>query len=74
MTETFIAIGLFLVGFILGAILSVIILRKKTKPVGSLRMDYTDPDGPYLFLELTNDPNSIKDKDCVTLKVDISQN
>lgn len=71
MFYTFIAIGLFLVGFILGAVLSVIILRKKS--VGSLKMVYDDSDGPYLFLELTKDPNSIKDKSYVALKVDISQ-
>ena len=47
-------IGL-LIGIVAGVLLSRFIFREK--PVGSLRVDESDPDsGPYLFLEL--DPNN----------------
>lgn len=43
-----------LVGFIIGAAISRLIFKEK--PVGSLRVDQSDPDGgPYLFLELNRD-------------------
>ena len=55
------------IGLISGCILGIIISRKN--PVGNLRIDNSDPeDGPYLFLELSADPNSIKSK-YVTFKV-----
>lgn len=38
------------VGIIIGFVVSSIIRRKH--PVGFLRIDKSDPDGPYLFLEL----------------------
>ena len=45
------------IAYILGLLVGVLICRfwdhmKKPKTVGSLRVDRTDPDGPYLFLEL----------------------
>lgn len=40
------------------------------KPIGTLRIDSSDPDGPYLFLELATDPNIIKKEKYVLLKVD----
>lgn len=44
------AIGL-LIGVMVGVLLSRFIFKEK--PVGSLRVDESDPDsGPYLFLEL----------------------
>lgn len=33
-------------------IAQIIFLRKKDEPVGALRVDQSDPDGPYIFLEL----------------------
>lgn len=56
------AIGVW-TGFILGA------LARKPKIVGNLRIDESDPDGPYMFLELKCDPNIIKTTDYVNLKV-----
>lgn len=48
--EVNLVIGL-LVGIMAGVLLSRFIFREK--PVGSLRVDESDPDsGPYLFLEL----------------------
>ena len=48
--EVSLVIGL-LIGIMVGVLLSRFIFREK--PVGSLRVDESDPDsGPYLFLEL----------------------
>lgn len=33
-------------------IAQIVFLRKKDDPVGALRVDQSDPDGPYIFLEL----------------------
>jgi hypothetical protein len=55
--------------FILGCVVTRFIFR--TKPIGTLKVDESDPeDGPYLFLELSTNPNAIKQKQYVTLKVD----
>ena len=46
-------------------------MRKYSKkPIGTLRIDSSDPDSPYLFLELETDPNIIKKEKYVLLKVD----
>ena len=55
-------------GFTIGRILAV---RKYYKePIGTLRVDSSDPDGPYLFLELETTPSVIKKEKTVLLKVD----
>ena len=60
-----------LIGVVIGMLVSRFIFREK--PVGSLRVDESDPDsGPYLFLEL--DPggaNQIHKKQRVSLRVEI---
>ena len=67
MTEIFIAIVVFLIcGYALGYSLG----KNKRKPIGTLRVDSSDPDGPYLFLELETDPGVIKKEKYVLLKVD----
>lgn len=45
------------VGIMIGFVVSSIIRRKH--PVGFLRIDKSDPDGPYLFLELKKSVNEI---------------
>ena len=52
--------------YMLGCILG----ENKRKPIGTLRVDSSDPDGPYLFLELETDPNAIKKEKYVLMKVD----
>lgn len=42
----------------------------KRKSIGTLRVDSSDSDGPYLFLELETDPNAIKKEKYVLMKVD----
>ena len=45
--------GGLLIGFIFGMCLIYAILFKRKKPVGTLRVDRSDPtEAPYLFLEL----------------------
>lgn len=62
---------LLLVGILIGLLVSRFIF--KDKPIGSLRVDQSDPDSdPYLFLEL--DPcgmNDIYNKKSVRLRVKI---
>lgn len=56
--------------FILGILAGLIISRiLQDKPVGNLRVDHSDPDGPYLFLELHEDPDRLAKHKTVTLRV-----
>lgn len=44
--------------------------RHKEKPVGTLRIDQSDPiDGPHLFLELNTNPRNLLSKKQVVLDV-----
>lgn len=58
---------MFAVGVIVGSVATQLILWSKR--VGNLRVDTSDPDGPYLFLELTKGLESVTKKDIVVLKV-----
>lgn len=60
-----------LIGIVVGLILSRLICKEK--PVGSLRVDQSDPDsGPYLFLELSHEgADAIYKKKYVVLKVNL---
>ena len=58
---------MYLAGVIIGSIVTTIMF--KSKQVGNLRVDTSDPDGPYLFLELTKDLDSVVKRKSVTLKV-----
>lgn len=55
------------VGILIGYVVSSIIRRKY--PVGFLRIDKSDPDGPYLFLELKKNVNEIIAQRTVLLEV-----
>lgn len=54
-------------GIMIGFIVSSIIHRRH--PVGFLRIDKSDPDGPYLFLELKKSVNEIVTQRTVLLEV-----
>lgn len=41
------------------------------KSVGYLRIDKSDPDGPYLFLELKEDPKILETKKFITLEINL---
>lgn len=43
----------------------------RPKTIGNLRMDRSDPDGPYLFLELNRDFGAFKDDSEVILRVKV---
>lgn len=52
-----------IIGFIFG-------FRLKKKPIGTLRVDRSDPyDKPYLFLEMDSDPDNLIHGKYVTFKV-----
>lgn len=55
------------VGIMIGFTVSVIYHKNKVK--GVLRIDKSDPDGPYLFLELASDPAILEKQKYVTLEV-----
>ena len=55
------------VGIMIGFVVSSIIRRKHR--VGFLRIDKSDPDGPYLFLELKKSVNEIIAQRTVLLEV-----
>lgn len=72
MTVVFVGIGV-----VIGVIITALIFKGFI--VGDLRVDTSDPeDGPYLFLELSKELNSITNKSHVILRVrikdDFSQN
>lgn len=59
---------LVLAGVVLGLIISAIIC--KTRSVGTLRIDNSDPtDAPYMFLEIKKGIGDISRKKSVVLKV-----
>lgn len=62
-----------LIWLLAGILIGLFVSRFKDKPIGSLRVDESDPDsGPYLFLEL--DPGGLNDiykKQSVRLRVKI---
>lgn len=64
---------LLIVGILIGLLISKIIFRDK--PIGSLRVDNSDPDSePYLFLELYNGGlQKIQKKQYVCLNVKIKK-
>jgi hypothetical protein len=63
-------IFMLLLGFIAGWIVHNIVTKIPVS--GTLKIDSSDPDGPYLFLELEENVNIVKRKNCVVLKVDTS--
>lgn len=56
-----------LIGILIGFVGASIIHRKR--PIGFLRIDRSDPDGPYLFLELKKSVNEIMTQKTVLLEV-----
>lgn len=57
----------FTTGVVVGSVFIAFVSRKK--PLGIIRVDKSDPDGPYLFLELQSDPSDIERNEYVTFKV-----
>lgn len=63
-------IGMLLCGFAAGSIFEAARNRAKNESVGTLKVNNSDPDGPYLFLELSTYPEDIMQKEYVTMKVE----
>lgn len=59
----------FLAGLLVGAIITSIVIYRKTKTDGDLRIDRSDSDGPYLFLELSNAIDTVSRKKRVIFNV-----
>lgn len=55
------------IGVLIGFAVSFVVRRKHS--VGFLRIDKSDPDGPYLFLELKKSVNEIVTQKTVLLEV-----
>ena len=59
-----------IVAFVAGVIVERV--GHKEKPIGTLRIDQSDPDdNPYLFLELETSPDVLKQRKTVMLKVNV---
>ncbi len=63
------AIAIFVVGFLVGFGITAAIFRWKC--VGTLRVDTSDPDGPFIFLEASKSIDFIASKKTVMLKVNL---
>lgn len=57
------------IGIAVGSIITRIIIRPLD--IGTLRIDTSDPDGPFMFLELSKDVNAVASKKYVVLKVNL---
>ncbi len=60
---------IFAIGVVIGSIITRIINRPLD--IGTLRIDTFDPDGPFMFLELSKDVDSVTFKKYVVLKVNL---
>ena len=60
-------VGVFALGVLTGAVFIGVVFRFFL--VGTLRIDHSDPDGPFLFLELSKRISSVIFKKYVVLKV-----
>lgn len=58
---------IFTLGVLAGVILTCIVFRFFL--VGTMRVDHSDPDGPFLFLELSKRVESVTSKKYVVLRV-----
>ena len=55
------------IGIVIGIIFSRIVFRFIS--IGNLRVDHSDPDGPFLFLELSKRIKSVVRKKYVVMRV-----
>ena len=64
---------IFVLGVVLGLVIAIILKKCRcVNPSGTIRVDSSDPDGPFLFLELNEDLNAICSKDKIVCKIDNS--
>jgi hypothetical protein len=58
---------IFVLGVLVGTVFTRIVFRLFS--VGTLRVDHSDPDGPFLFLELSKRVETVVSKKYVMLRV-----
>lgn len=63
------AIVIFIIGFLVGCGIAVAILRSKC--IGILLVNTSDPDGPFIFLEASKNIDFIASQKSVMLKVNL---
>lgn len=71
-----------IIGMIIGVLFCLVIyvfcierlMRHRNQPMGALKIDTSDPDGPYLFLELNNELDEVVRHKVITLVVDLNGN
>lgn len=63
----------FVIIFAIGVVIGLIITRIISRPldIGTLQIDTSDPDGPFMFLELSKAVDSVASKKYVILKVNL---
>lgn len=61
-----------IVALIFGGVFGFLICKliSKEAPIGTLHIENSDPDGPYLFTELSVDPRTFAHREYVTFKID----
>ena len=63
---------IFIAGVLIGIAIALIVsLLFKTKPIGDLRIDHSDPEEPYLFLELEHEFSDLINRKEVCLRVKV---
>lgn len=78
MTNYIVALLLFSLGLIVGIFIktgqikSTVSRTLERNVSGKLKIDSSDPDGPYLFLELKEDVDDIQQRKYAILEVDMS--
>lgn len=63
------AIIIFIVGFLIGCGITTTIFKRKC--IGALRVDTSDPDGPFIFLEASKSIDFITSQKSVMLNVNL---
>lgn len=70
MTLIVTCILVFVCGFLAGGVVGIVITTKETKPSGTLKIQQTDSEGTYLFLELHDNPDNLLSRKYVTFKTE----
>ena len=63
------AVAIFILGFLIGCGITATIFKRKC--IGTLRVDTSDPDGPFIFLEASKSIDFITSQKSVMLNVNL---
>ncbi|WP_290235367.1 MULTISPECIES: hypothetical protein [Bacteroides] len=67
--NSMLTVVIFITGFLVGCGITVAIFKQKC--IGALRVDTSDPDGPFIFLEASKSIDFIASKKSVMLEVNL---